>query len=204
MKCRACGSEELKLVLDLGSQPWGNDYQLVENFKSFNKYPLELFFCSTCSLSQINFTVPREVMFISHTYLSGTTRTLKKHFEQTSTAVIEQFSLNKNDLILDIGGNDGSYLEFFYELGYKTLNVDSGTHQALISKSKGIPTINDFFSESVTTTSSTMIFSTFCDCFFLGFLTRIKIRSPATPPSNAPFSISKFICLFLVFSRKLS
>jgi hypothetical protein len=84
-------------------------------------------------------------MFVSHSYLSGTTRTLRTHFECTSATLIEKFQLGKTDLVLDLGGNDGTYLEFYHKQGFRTLNIDSGKYQAFISASKGIPTINDFF-----------------------------------------------------------
>jgi hypothetical protein len=149
MRCRTCESKELESILDLGLQPWGNDFKSITNVGDCNKYPLELFFCSKCSLTQIGYTVPKEVMFINHKYLSGTTQTLKNHFIHTSKKLIKQCNLVPNSLILDIGGNDGTYLEYFHREGYRTLNVDSGVHQSAISKAKGIPTVNDFFSTNL-------------------------------------------------------
>lgn len=86
-------------------------------------------------------------MFVSHTYLSGTTHTLKSHFQKISRDILTY--LNTENLIVDIGGNDGTFLEFFHLLGYRTLNIDSGIQQSQVSKNKGIETINDFFSTSL-------------------------------------------------------
>jgi hypothetical protein len=147
MKCRSCADNNLELILDLGDQPWGNDYKSINNYTECEKYPLRLFFCNTCALAQIDFTVPKEVMFVSHTYLSGTTHTLKSHFQKISRDILKY--LNTENLIVDIGGNDGTFLEFFHLLGYRTLNIDSGIQQSQVSKNKGIETINDFFSTSL-------------------------------------------------------
>ena len=89
MNCRSCSSTSLQLVIDLGYQPWGNDFQLIENHIYTEKYPLELYFCHNCTLTQLGFTVPKEIMFVSHSYLSGTTRTLRKHFEHVASEIIK-------------------------------------------------------------------------------------------------------------------
>ena len=146
MNCRSCSSTSLQLVIDLGYQPWGNDFQLIENHIFTEKYPLELYFCHNCTLTQLGFTVPKEIMFVSHSYLSGTTRTLRKHFEHVASEIINRFKPSPSCLILDIGGNDGTFLEHFHNLGFRTLNIDSGIAQSQVSIEKGLPTINDFFS----------------------------------------------------------
>jgi hypothetical protein len=55
-------------------------------------------------------------------------------------------SVKKNDLILDIGGNDGTQMLQYKLAGIKNvINVESAVNIAKISKSNKIPTINDFF-----------------------------------------------------------
>lgn len=44
MKCRSCADNNLELILDLGDQPWGNDYKSINNYTECEKYPLRLFF----------------------------------------------------------------------------------------------------------------------------------------------------------------
>ena len=80
MKCRGCKSENLELMLDLGEQPWCNDFLTKDQIGKEKKYPLRLLRCEECELLQIDATVPKEVMFGDHCYLSGTTNTLREHF----------------------------------------------------------------------------------------------------------------------------
>ena len=47
---------------------------------SENVYPLELVFCKQCELLQLNHTIPKEMMFSNHQYLSSMTTTLEDHF----------------------------------------------------------------------------------------------------------------------------
>lgn len=147
--CRCCGSSDVRLVLDLGKQAWGNDYKKIILDDECEKYPLELFFCNNCVMTQIGYTVPKTEMFLDHTYLSGTTKSLKDHFVDIGSSIMKKIKFNHGDYILDIGGNDGTFLEFFKENEIKVLNIDSGVLQATISNSKGIFCINDFFNSKI-------------------------------------------------------
>ena len=76
------------------------------------------------------------------------TQTLKDHFRLIARENIDTFKLNKSDLIVDIGGNDGTQLIQYKTLGMKNLvNVESADNIAQISKDSGITTVNEFFNE---------------------------------------------------------
>ena len=83
VNCRGCYSEEIETVIDLGMQPWGNDFKHKDSKEATPFYPLEVDFCHKCALLSLNYTVPKEVMFLNHTYVSGSTKTLRKHFKET-------------------------------------------------------------------------------------------------------------------------
>ena len=117
MKCRSCRSEELELILDLGEQPWCNDFLTKERVGKEETHPLRLFRCEECELLQIDQTVPKEVMFGDHCYLSGTTQTLRDHFLEMAKENVLQFNLKTDDLVVDIGGNDGTQLLQYKEAG---------------------------------------------------------------------------------------
>jgi len=143
--CRCCSSTNVKLVLDLGNQPWGNDYIDIERKQKAQRYPLRFCVCKSCMMAQIDSTIPKEIMFVDHTYVSGTTEALRKHFVKVGQSILKRKKLNDTDYILDIGGNDGTFLESFKENGFNVLNIDSGILQSKISNSKNITCINKFF-----------------------------------------------------------
>jgi hypothetical protein len=86
--CRSCGSKNIREILDLGEQPWGNDFIKIKKNEVSQKYPLKFVICENCKMSQINYTVPKEKMFRSHSYMSGTTKTLSLHFSNISTILL--------------------------------------------------------------------------------------------------------------------
>jgi SAM-dependent methyltransferase len=150
MICRVCDSKNLELVLDLGIQPWGNHFLKKDQVGKEPTYPLHLVFCHDCTTTQLDHTVPKEVMFSDHTYLSGTTKTLSDHFRKTAKTVDETFFADrKGKSVLDIGSNDGTQLQHYKDFGYDVLGVESSKGTAKIANDKGITTENAFFNQEL-------------------------------------------------------
>lgn len=148
MKCRSCGEKKLVSILDLGKQPWCNDFLSKERVGKEKRYPLHLVCCSECDLLQLDHTVPKETMFSDHCYLSGVTKTLKQHFYEVAEENVNQFNIKKNDLVVDIGGNDGTQLLQYKKLGIENLlNVECSKRVSDVSRKNGIRTITEYFNK---------------------------------------------------------
>ena len=146
MNCRSCNGEKLNVILDLGNQPWCNDFLTEERLGKENTYPLRLNYCEECELLQLDHTVPKETMFADHCYLSGMTKTLIDHFYEVAEENVKQFDIKANDLVVDIGGNDGSQLLQYRKAGAENvLNVECAARVSEISRQKGINTITEYF-----------------------------------------------------------
>jgi 2-polyprenyl-3-methyl-5-hydroxy-6-metoxy-1,4-benzoquinol methylase len=141
-----CDEADFETILDLGNQPWGNGFIETKNIQFEKSYPLRLIYCNECSTAQLDFTLSKEEMFVSHTYLSGTTTTLRKHFETTAIYVYSQFlSQLASPKVLDIGSNDGTQLEVYKNLGCEVLGVESAIFVSEIANKNQIKTLNAFF-----------------------------------------------------------
>jgi SAM-dependent methyltransferase len=148
MICRVCDSTRLEPVIDLGQQPWCNDFLTAEQCGKEPFYPLNVVFCADCATAQLDYTVRKEIMFGNHTYLSGVTRSLSEHFKNIATEVHERFSPpHKAGRVLDIGSNDGTQLTHFAALGWSVQGVESSVRTAAMAVEKGVPTLNAFFNE---------------------------------------------------------
>lgn len=148
MQCRVCESKNLSLVVDLGEQPWCNNFLKNTEVGKEPFYPLNLMYCNDCHTSQLDFTVKKEIMFGDHTYLSGVTKSLSEHFRNIAHEVDELFFKDKKTKsILDIGSNDGTQLKHFQALGYEVLGVESSKTTSKIANDAGVPTLNTFFNE---------------------------------------------------------
>lgn len=150
MKCRSCGSNKLSTIFDLGEMPWCNDFLTKEELGKEKKYPLQLITCEDCELLQLSHTVSKEIMFGDHSYLSGMTKTLVNHFYEVADENIKQFNIQQNDLVVDIGGNDGSQLLQYKKLGIDNLlNVECAKTVSQLSRDAGIDTITDYYNETL-------------------------------------------------------
>ena len=139
---------DYEVILDLGKQPWANGFLTKDQIGKEPTYPLQLVYCNKSELLQLSYFVPKEIMFKDHTYISGTTRTLINHFHKLAYENASQYKLNEEDIILDIGGNDGSQLEQYKKLGFRRLiNFESADNICKLSLEKNIGTINYFFNE---------------------------------------------------------
>ncbi|MDR3623864.1 MAG: class I SAM-dependent methyltransferase [Chlamydiales bacterium] len=146
MLCRVCDANHFSLAVDLKDQPWGNHFLSKEEVGKEPYYPLRVIYCHKCKTAQLDFTVKKEVMFTDHTYLSGVTRSLTEHFNQTAIDVDNRFFKgNQEKTMLDIGSNDGSQLACYQNQGFDVLGVESSRRVAQIANEKGLPTVHAFF-----------------------------------------------------------
>lgn len=142
--CRCCNSENLEVVLDLGDQPWGNDFR--SSSEEVPVYPLRLAVCGDCWTPQVDYTVPKHIMYADHTYLSSANKSMVEHFESVANKSVTLVT-KERPLVVDIGSNDGTFLKCFHKLDCNTIGVEPSARTAKIALNSGIRTINDFFND---------------------------------------------------------
>lgn len=149
--CRSCGYRELQSVLSLGRTPLANalltERQLGEPEET---YPLELAFCSNCSLVQLTETVSPEKLFRDYVYLSSFSDTMLRHAENISADLIESCHLGATSLVVEVASNDGYLLQNYKRRGVPVLGIEPATNIAQLAEQQhGIPTICNFFDEKL-------------------------------------------------------
>ena len=147
-KCRVCANTNLNMFLSLGQMPLANSF-VTSNEISFEekKYPLDVYFCNSCSLVQVIDIVPPEVMFTDYPYVTGTSQTMKNNLSELADKASTCISLDPSDLVVDIGSNDGTLLSYFKEAGFRTLGVEPASNIAKLASDNGIETIQAFFTQ---------------------------------------------------------
>jgi SAM-dependent methyltransferase len=142
-ECVACGSNKLKLVLDLNKQPLANSYKLrKEDIQA--EYPLAINHCEECFHVQLTHAVNPKLMFEDYLYVSGTSRMMHEHMK-TFAEFGNKVSSN-HQVVLDVGCNDGTQLDYFKKLGYRTFGVDPAKNLYKIS-SKDHVVFQSYFDE---------------------------------------------------------
>jgi SAM-dependent methyltransferase len=147
--CRSCGSTQLTKFLSLGPTPLANRFiKASELALPEPTFPLDLYWCAVCSLVQVCEVVPPEILFRDYIYVSGTSATMPAHFAALANEVAERFLL-PGSLVVEPASNDGTLLSAFNGRDVRVLGVEPATNVAAMARKRGINTINEFFSESI-------------------------------------------------------
>ncbi len=148
-KCQTCGNEELHTILFLGYLPPVNTMPLIGTQPAEQpSYPAELLWCKKCQLVQLGCVVDPHVLFPKeYPYTSSTTKILRDNFAELCEECSSLIELKPEDLIVDIGSNDGNLLSNFQEKH----QVQGVTPEDIgqIARDRGIPTIQAYFGREV-------------------------------------------------------
>ena len=148
--CRVCKGTSLQRFLALGPTPLANSFlRSPTEFAVEKSYPLDLYFCETCSLVQLLDVIDPEVLFRDYIYVTGTSDTIAQHNRAYARAQYELLELSRKDLVVEVASNDGSLLKCFKSLGVKTLGIEPARNIAEMARAKGIDTVDQFFDSIV-------------------------------------------------------
>jgi NDP-4-keto-2,6-dideoxyhexose 3-C-methyltransferase len=118
-RCRICGNENLTSLLDLGMQALTGVFPR-ERSEVVDVGPLELVRCdpqagpNACGLVQLRHSFNVEQMYGSnYGYRSGLNASMVEHLRSKVDYVSGFVSLSPDDVVLDIGANDGTLLGHF-------------------------------------------------------------------------------------------
>ena len=153
-RCQISNSKKLDSLIFLGYLPPVNTLRKIGSTPEEEiSFPAELLYCNKSKLAQLGCVVDKEILFpYSYPYTSSTTKILRENFVNLYKDTQKIIKLKKDDLIIDIGSNDGNLLSNFKN-NHKVLGVTPEKIGKIAIK-KGIPTIIDYFNEK---TSSKII-----------------------------------------------
>jgi SAM-dependent methyltransferase len=145
-ECLCCGSERLKLVLDLNEQPLANSFKKTAE-EAEPTFPLRLNICEDCTHLQLSHAVNPDLLFKNYLYVSGTSQTLRDYFDWFAKETLTYAPDAKS--VLDIACNDGSQLNSFKALGLKTFGVDPAENLHPLSNANH-EVVCDYFTDKYT------------------------------------------------------
>tara|TARA_Y100000590_G_scaffold161186_1_gene184812 strand:+ start:227 stop:1444 length:1218 start_codon:yes stop_codon:yes gene_type:complete len=123
-KCLLCTNGKLKKIFSLGNLFVSNFVRKNQIYKGI-KAPLTLMYCSECSLLQLSHIAPQELMYKRfYWYRSSVTKTMRDGLKDIFNESLKHVSLEKNDVVLDIGANDGTLLKYYKQKKLKTIGCE--------------------------------------------------------------------------------
>jgi SAM-dependent methyltransferase len=148
--CRACGGRLAVTMADLGMQPPSNAFLAsLEAAREERRYPLRAKVCEVCKLVQVDYDVAPEELFGDYVYFSSYSEDWLAHAKHYSEMARRRFGLGGHSLVVELASNDGYLLRNFLEAGIPVLGIDPSDTVARAAESVGVPTLVEFFGESV-------------------------------------------------------
>lgn len=143
--CRVCKSKKLKGVVSLGNQFYTGIFPNKINL-AIPKGVLSLVICSKCKLVQLdrNF-ISKKMYGLEYGYRTSLNKSMYDHILKKRKYLEKFVTLAKNDCIIDIGSNDGSFLNQFESKKYNLIGIDPTIAKFKKYYNKGICKIIDFF-----------------------------------------------------------
>ncbi|HUO50629.1 MAG TPA: class I SAM-dependent methyltransferase [Candidatus Paceibacterota bacterium] len=152
-QCQLCNSERLQKIIDLGMHPLADHFlsksELADQEKRF---PLFVVLCEDCGHAMLGNWVSPEDRYQSHeySYTASNSKASLAHFSELADVVGEYVHIKSGDLVIDIGSNDGTLLDFFREkFETDVLGVDPSPNIIKLAQERGVPTRLDFFTAKV-------------------------------------------------------
>lgn len=149
-KCRVCGNIHLDTVLDLGNQYLSGIFPKSVDL-NIHKGPLKLVKCNEqfggCGHVQLEHTFDLPTMYgEEYGYRSGLNASMIKHLQQKHDKIVSFLNLRDGDLVIDIAGNDGTFLGFFSPK-LRLISIDPTSRKFSKYFKPHISYIPDFFTE---------------------------------------------------------
>ena len=145
MTCKNCKSTKFIKILKLGKQPLSGFFYKKKN-KNLPKYSLDLFQCKICNLVQIKNEFNIKKMYGKHYgYETSKSALMVTHLKEKISRFKKKGYLKSRNSIIDIGSNDGTFLNLIGKQ-YKRFGVDPSGLK-FKENYKNIKLINSFFSK---------------------------------------------------------
>jgi methylation protein EvaC len=142
MRCRI-SKEKCFDVIDFGKMPMANAFIQNKNSKEF-LFPLKAIFGKKLSLFQLAHNPsPRKMFNENYPFYTSSSKSMILHFKSFAQWIKNKYIFNKNDLILEIGSNDGTFLSNFNK--DKAYGFEPSKSVHLEAKKKKIKSYNKFF-----------------------------------------------------------
>jgi len=149
MKCKIT-DEQIKPFMSFGKMPPANGFLEKKDFKSEFFYNMEVGFSEKISLFQLNkFSNPKIIHNEKYPFYTSSSEYMKTHFKKFADWVHKKY-LKSNSKLIEIGSNDGTFLNNFLKTNIDFLGFEPSSNVAKQAINNNIKTVNVFFNRENT------------------------------------------------------
>ena len=148
LNCRICESNKLNIVISLGNQRITSIFPKYGEVETIPQSPIDICLCLECGLLQLNQTSQPDEMYKNgaYGYKSGISNTMITHLKEYNNEVKSKICLYENEVVLDIGSNDATTLNF-YPNTIRRIGIDP-TGEQFRKYYNNLELVSDYFTKS--------------------------------------------------------
>ena len=140
-RCRGCGSELNRQILDLGMSPLCESFLRADQLNEMEPfYPLRVFVCEACWLVQLQEYVSPLAIFDDYAYFSSYSASWVDHARRYCDMIASRLRLNERSFVIEAASNDGYLLQHMVARGLRVLGIEPARNVAAVARERGVPT----------------------------------------------------------------
>ena len=133
--------------IDFGEMPIVNAF--YKDVVQHNTFNMTVGFFESCKLVQLKTQPEASDMFNEdYAFITGTSQSMVNHFHGVADQLHERFSWSESSIVMEIGCNDGSFLERVMDYTKTTIGVEPSSNVGEMARQKGIEIYTEFFEAS--------------------------------------------------------
>ncbi len=145
--CNLCASRELTELINFGSHPVSKHY-LTQASEQRQTWPVRLYFCESCGLTQLKDSCPPEVLYANYVTLSSWK--FQPHVSHQIDMIKGLDGITQYSKIVEIGCNDGEFLCQLAVNGFASaLGVEPAEDAYKVAVAKGVNVIREFLTPAL-------------------------------------------------------
>ena len=144
MKCKIT-SRSIEPFMSFGKMPIANGFIEKDNFNNEFFFEMEVGFSEDLSLFQLNeHPKPKQMFNKKYPFYTGSSEFMKTHFKKYAEWIKNNF-LKSNSKLIEIGSNDGTFLNNFINSNIDYIGFEPSENVAHKANRNNVKTINSFF-----------------------------------------------------------
>jgi hypothetical protein len=108
-------------------------------------YPLHVYVCQSCFLTQLEEFVSPEAIFSEYAYFSSYSDSWLEHAKNFTDMIVGRLNLNDKSHVMELASNDGYLLQYFVEKKIPCLGIEPAANVAIDAEKRGVQTVVEFF-----------------------------------------------------------
>jgi len=132
----------METSLDFGRQPIVHHY-LDQKNQEFPTYPFVLESCATCGFMQLADPIDPDILYVD--YFTVSSWKFQPHMQRLVDLILQHTGLTTEAAILEVGSNDGSFLQVLKDAGFSNLlGMEPTGDASRMASARGIETTKCF------------------------------------------------------------